>query len=383
MGLTIEDMLTISRERHEMEMAGGKNGWSNSINWILQVEDITILNNFKGKELAVTTGLGFGSEERLMELAEKLVEHHASGLVINTGKYILTLPEPLVAYCDTNDLPLLTVPWQTDILEMIKDLSVNIFLQNAADEQISNALIHAIEEPEAMDLYRKDLLPYFDIDDSFQIALISTGDLDVMDTVERRRLAYQMHIYLENITHNGSFFYYDSSFVLVINALKEKQVREIIDGFAARVKRKLKDRKLYVGVGSKILDVSSLHVAYQRAKAALRMAMKREENLLYFDDMGLYRLLYTLPDQKLLEEMGPDLIRPLINYDLKHNTNYVETLEAYLKYNGSIQAVAEELYTHRNTVIYRVNNIKKLLDCQLESAEERMRYRIACMIAEM
>ena len=199
MGLTIEDMLIISREKHEMEQIAGKKGWSNSINWILQVEDSTILNNFKGKELAVTTGLGFGTAESLMELAEKLVEHHASGLVLNTGKYILTVPKELMKYCDENDLPLLTVPWSTDILEMIKDLSVSIFLQSAADEQINSALIHAIENPEARDLYRKNLLPYFDIDGNFQLALISTGDLDVMDTVERRRLAYQMHIYLENL----------------------------------------------------------------------------------------------------------------------------------------------------------------------------------------
>lgn len=383
MGLTIEDMLLVSREKHEMERIAGARGWSNSINWILQVEDSTILNNFKGKELAVTTGLGFGTEERLMELAQKLVEHHAAGLVLNTGKYILTVPEALLRYCDENDLPLLTVPWSTDILEMIKDLSVSIFLQSAADEQINSALIQAIEKPGAVDFYQKKLLPYFDIDGNFQLALISTGDLDVMDTVERRRLAYQMHIYLENITHNGSFFYYDSCFVLVMNALTEQQAREILEGFVRRMKRKQKDKNLYVGVSSILQDVSNLHICYKRAHSALDMAMRKEENLIYFDQMGIYRLLSSVPDRKLLIEMGPDLIRPLINYDLKHNTNYVETLEVYLKYNGSIQAVAEELFTHRNTVIYRVNNIKKLLNCPLETAEERMTYQIACMISNM
>jgi DNA-binding PucR family transcriptional regulator len=81
--------------------------------------------------------------------------------------------------------------------------------------------------------------------------------------------------------------------------------------------------------------------------------------------------------------MGPELLKPILNYDHKHNTNYVETLESYLKHNGSIQAVAEEMFTHRNTIIYRVNNIKKLLDCTLDTAEERMRYQIACLILHM
>ena len=40
--------------------------------------------------------------------------------------------------------------------------------------------------------------------------------------------------------------------------------------------------------------------------------------------------------------------------ECEYNAGYVETLQSYLKHNGSIQAVAEELYTHRNTVLYRL-----------------------------
>lgn len=383
MGLTIEDMLIISKDKYEMKRLAGHNGWSNSINWILLVEDNTILYNFKGKELCVTTGLGYTTEEKLLDLARLLVRQHASGLVINTGEYVLEIPQSLIDYCNENDFPLLTVPWSTSLLDMIKELSVNIFLQSAADEQISSALIHAIEKPEASDIYRKDLLPYFDVDGSFQIALITTGDLDIMDTVERRRLSYQMHIYMENITHNGSFFYYDSCFALVINAVSPEQVQEIIGGFVSRIKRKLPDKSFYVGVSSRLNDISNLHILYKRARSALDMAMRTEESLIYFDEMGIYRLLTSVPDRKLLLELGPTLLSPIIDHDKNHGTNYVETLECYLKHSGSIQAVAEELFTHRNTIIYRVNNIKKLLNSSLSTAEERMMFQIACMILHM
>ena len=59
MGFTIEDMVTETGSKYQMRMLAGANGWSNSISWILMVEDMTILQNFKGKDLAVTTGLGF------------------------------------------------------------------------------------------------------------------------------------------------------------------------------------------------------------------------------------------------------------------------------------------------------------------------------------
>ena len=383
MGFTIEDMLTVSREKYDMELIAGRNGWANSISWILLIEDQAVLRNFKGKDLAVTTGFGFPTEEKLQSLIEELVKRHASGLIINTGMHILEVPESVIRYSNENDFPLLTVPWSTELYDLIKVLSARIFMQSAADEQISNALIHAIEEPEAMDLYNKDLLPYFDVDGTFQVALITTGNLDVMDTVDRRSLSYRLQIYLENITHNGNFFYYDSCFALVVNALPKEQVTDIVNGFALRIKRKMPELPVTVGVGSVVKDATNLHIAYKRAKAAIGMALRTGQPLLYFDDMGIYRLLSLVPDQKLLEEMGDDLLKPLIAHDEKRDTDYVETLEIYLKNNGSIQAVAEELFTHRNTVIYRVNNIKKLLGSPLETAEDRMKYQIACMLHRM
>ena len=55
----------------------------------------------------------------------------------------------------------------------------------------------------------------------------------------------------------------------------------------------------------------------------------------------------------------------------------------YLQTSGSIQAMAAKMYIHRNTIIYRMNNIKQLLDCDLEKAEDRLLYMIACMIRDM
>ncbi len=383
MAFTIEDMLVVSKDRYAMKLVAGGRGWSNSISWILLMEDGAILRSLKGKDLAITTGLGFPTGEKLLGLAEKLAESHAAGLVINIGPYIKEIPEEVIRFCDDNDLPLLTVPWRVELYDMIKDLSIRVFLQMATDEQISGALIHAIEDPQTMGLYEKDLLPYFDIDGTFQIVLISTGDLDVMDTVERRRISYRMQIYLENISHNAHFFYYDSCFTLVINDLSEAQVRDILDGFSRQLERKMPDRRVSIGIGSMVTDISNLQLCYRRARAALDMALRTGRGILWFDQMGAYRLLSQVSDPQLLREMGEDMLRPLIEYDQKHDNLYVETLKLYLENGGSVQAVAKAMYAHRNTIIYRINNIKKLLGCELETAEERLNYQIACMILEM
>lgn len=132
MSFTIQDMLINSEERYHMKYLAGKNGWSNSISWVHLLEDTTIINNFWGKELAVTTGLGFPTAEKLMGLLESLVLHHAAGLIVNVGNYIYELPQEAFDYCNENDLPLLTVPWEIHLSDMIKDFSIHIFAQGVS-----------------------------------------------------------------------------------------------------------------------------------------------------------------------------------------------------------------------------------------------------------
>ena len=383
MSFTIEDMMLTSEKRYEMKFLAGKNGWANSISWVHLLEDTTIIQNFWGKEVAVTTGLGFPEKEDWMRLARKLNRYHASGLIINVGQYIREIPEELIAYCDENDLPLLTVPWEVRLSDMIKDFSIRVFVQDNTDEQIATALIAAIETPDNQTAYRRELWQYFDVDGSFQVLLLTCEGLDAMDMVERRKLSYRIQVYLEDITHNASFFYYNSDFVLVANAVPEETLYQLIEGAIKRGEKRMPERKLRVGIGSKCKDISRLSVSYRRAKAAVQMAMTQKRQVVKFDDCGLYRLLYMVEDTGVLQEIETECLAALEEYDRKYNAGYVETLQSYLKHNGSIRAVAEELYTHRNTVLYRLGNIRKVLGNELKTPEERLPYQMAFYIRSM
>ena len=383
MGFTIEDMLVVSQDRYKMKMVAGNSGWSNSISWLLMLEDLTIIHNFTGKELAVTTGLGFQRDDDMLELVEELSTHNASGLIVNTGYYVKEIPQSVKDYCDRNDFPLLTVPWEVWLADLIKDLTFRIFVQSSTDEQISDAFIHAIEQPEAQDLYTRDLLPHYDLDGTFQVALVFTGDLDKMDTVERKRIAYRMQLYLTNLTHNGHFFYYASYFVIIMNAIRDEESRGILEAFSERMRFKMPERDVFIGVSDQVKDIENLHLAYKRARAAAEMAQARKIRMQYFDQMGLYRMLYLVEDRALLQDLSDKPLAPLIEYDREHNGEYIATLESYLNCGGSIKAMSEELYIHRNTILYRMANIKRLLGCSLETPEERLVYTVACMIRKM
>ncbi len=383
MGFTIEDMLTLTGDRYHLSLAAGSHGWSNSISWVFLLEDLTVVRNFAGKELAVTTGMGFDTEEKMLSLVRMLKDHHAAGLIVNTGFYLQEVPQSVIDYCNEEDLPLLTVPWEIYIAEMIKDLSVRIFLQGMTDEQIAAAFIKALSSPDMAAAARQDLLQYFDVDGDFQIILLTMPGLDTMDTVERRRIGYRMELYLENVTHNCSFFYYDSCFVLICNNLPQDLTRQVIEDFEQRITFRMPESKVFIGISSRMKDLNNLHLAYCRARAALDMASMTGKRRMAFDEMGIFRLLYLIPDKALLREMSEDLLRPLLDYDQKHDGQYVETLDCYLKTGGSFAAMSEIMFVHRNTLLYRMNNIKKLLGTDLASNEDRLNLQIACLILNM
>lgn len=394
MGFTVEDMLLVSQRRYQMNLIAGKKGWSNSISWLLMVEDLTIVQRFTGKELAVTTGLGFRTEEKLHRLMAELVRQQASGLIINTGGYIMDIPRGIRKFADDNSFPLLTVPWDVEIADMIKDLSIRIFLQGSTDEQISAAFIRSIENPGDYDSYARALLPHFDIDGDFQVALLHRKDLAEMDTVERKRIGYRLQLALTNLTHNGHFFYYDSCFVVIMNAVRAPVAAAIIDQFRENIKKRMPDSSFVIGVGSMMSGVRSLNLSYKRAWAAVRIGLRladicalstdtQKPYLVRFDDCGILRLLSMVSDPELLKEFEHQYLKKLEDYDDVHGTDYVDTLENYLKYDGSIRKVAEAMYIHRNTITYRMNNIREIMGTPLESTEERLCCLTACLIRRM
>lgn len=382
MGFTIADMMIITKDKYNMELIAGNNGWANSISWLLMIEDTTITKNFKGKELVVTTGFGFDTEDKLLELIHILDEHHCSGLIINTGFYIKDISKKAIELANELDLPLMEVPWDVEMSEMIKDLTVRIFLQTQTDEQISAAFIKAIEKPVLVDEYREELSANFDVDGKFQVFIFTTKELSAMDSMDRKRVGYRLQIYLENISHNAHFFYYDGCYMIILNAVDDLSRDEIIRGFLERVRMRMPDQKVFVGEGSAVNDVENVHISYERALYAANFAMSHELPHQRFDELGIRRFTYSISDKLIRNEVRNELLRPILEYDAKHDSDLEETLLLYLKFNGSVQQVASEMFIHKNTILYRMSKIKELLGCDLEDGEQRLYYFIALLLKD-
>lgn len=77
------------------------------------------------------------------------------------------------------------------------------------------------------------------------------------------------------------------------------------------------------------------------------------------------------------QHTGTGFLQPLFDHDEKFNGELVDTLRAYLKCNAKPIRAAEALYVHRNTLRYRLGQISKLLNLDLNDLDELLMCSLA------
>ena len=65
------------------------------------------------------------------------------------------------------------------------------------------------------------------------------------------------------------------------------------------------------------------------------------------------------------------MLRRLQEYDQAHSTALLHTLCVYLLQEQNLHATARQLFIHRNTLVYRLQRIRTLLQLDLDDAAVR------------
>lgn len=384
MGFTLYDALAETTKLYHLKVLAGKKCLKNtSISWVHLVEDTNIINRFWGNELAVTTGMGCDTKEKIQKVIELLLEHKGAGLIINTGKYIETVPRWVIDYCEEHDFPLLTVPWEVHTADLIKDYCFRIFQVQQEDKEMSKAFIELMTSSRKLEKNRAILKGRYEVDGRVQIAVIYIENRESVDLISIRHADYHIRCVLDHKMYRYCFFKHLQYYILIVNEVSNETMKELCNFLVKTYRKILKHETLFIGIGTNEIGVANLAQSYKCAKAALHMAMFQKKQQIFFDEMGVYQLFFTMEDTVLLKKFCDDVLSVLQEYDTLHHSNYEETLDCFLKHNGSIQMIANELYTHRNTVSYRMNKIKALLKNELETPKERFIYQMAFYIKEI
>ncbi|MGI8690538.1 MAG: PucR family transcriptional regulator [Thermomicrobiales bacterium] len=171
----------------------------------------------------------------------------------------------------------------------------------------------------------------------------------------------------------------------------------VVDGEASRRKAVEIGRRLAsessltgiaVGISDRQVGWRGIAQGFQQAWFALRLGATAAVPHTVVDsgatgDLGIYRLLYPLWQSDGLAAFSGDVLGGLLAYDEKRGGGLVQTLEAYLDLGGGMQEIADRLYIHRNSLIYRLRRIEDLTGRILADPHDRLLLHLALKVRQM
>jgi hypothetical protein len=151
------------------------------------------------------------------------------------------------------------------------------------------------------------------------------------------------------------------------------QLERAMNGLARELAASLPGFHVTIARSRWVADPVDLYRAGREALLAANVAEADGLELLAFEDTGSYRLLLPAmsEDPGELERFYAETVAPLAAYDEQYETDLVRTIEAYLENDGNVTPTADQLFTHRHTIRYRLERVKELCGHDITSTEGR------------
>jgi carbohydrate diacid regulator len=166
-----------------------------------------------------------------------------------------------------------------------------------------------------------------------------------------------------------------------VDDMDEENIRKFLSRSFKSIFEPLKGFKIHsvsVGYGNAYRGIAGIITAYREAVLALELGQKLwgDNRSYYFGDLGILSLLGEGDREKNLKFANKMLGR-MKNQDLN------KTLEVFFDENLNLTETAEKMGVHRNTVIYRLNQISKILGADPRIFEQAMSIKIALLIKRL
>ncbi|ADF41997.1 PucR family transcriptional regulator [Priestia megaterium] len=159
----------------------------------------------------------------------------------------------------------------------------------------------------------------------------------------------------------------------VENPLDEQ--RDFVDYFRGNMYERFDVTQIKASCSSIYSSHDHIEKSYKEALNVLNMKSKFPEEtkeIINYQELGIYQFLDVILEKRVHDQFENHSLKKLTNYDLRHNSNLVETLEVFLNNDNNINEAAKELNVHMNTLSYRLKRISEIGDINLKDVNQKI-----------
>ena len=170
--------------------------------------------------------------------------------------------------------------------------------------------------------------------------------------------------------------------VAVIKQISSSTTSEELERMAASMEETLKNElriKTVIGIGTVAEHLRELADSYKEAQTAIEVGkvFDTEKSIMHYENLGIGRLIYQLPTT-LCEIFLSEVFKKNSIDSLDQETLF--TINKFFENNLNVSETSRKLFVHRNTLVYRLEKIKKLTGLDLRQFDHAIVFKVALMV---
>ena len=134
-----------------------------------------------------------------------------------------------------------------------------------------------------------------------------------------------------------------------------------------------------IGIGTIVDSIKDLAKSYKESQIAIEVGkvFESEKEIVSYENLGIGRLIYQLPTT-LCEMFLSEVFKHGSLETLDKET--LQTIQIFFENNLNVSETSRQLFVHRNTLVYRLEKIKKLTGLDLREFDHAITFKVALMV---
>ena len=170
--------------------------------------------------------------------------------------------------------------------------------------------------------------------------------------------------------------------IAVVKQISSSTTSEELERIAGTIEETLKNElriKTVIGIGTVAEHLRELADSYKEAQTAIEVGkvFDTEKSIMHYENLGIGRLIYQLPTT-LCEIFLSEVFKKNSIDSLDQETLF--TINKFFENNLNVSETARKLFVHRNTLVYRLEKIKKLTGLDLRQFDHAIVFKVALMV---
>ncbi|HHU76406.1 MAG TPA: GAF domain-containing protein [Firmicutes bacterium] len=138
-----------------------------------------------------------------------------------------------------------------------------------------------------------------------------------------------------------------------------------------------KEKTWWIAVGTGCKRVCDCGASYQEAATTLEImkALHLDNKLVSYSNLGIFSLIEINP--RRFADFTQKTLGSLIEYDQKHKTQLIKTLNLYFEHNRNVLKASRKGYLNPSTMKYRLRRIQEITGLDLKDADVGLQLHLA------